>query len=146
MIPEVEEVREETEERRGSRDNPDVTPENCQVWQCKMPDDFEVGFLVTEPGRLDRPIAFCIADPAEGRTEKYARETAHEIADNPRCLEVAVFFQGPAIDLRHFGKLDSNAPMPRWVYGLQCRPDVGDGNYEYTPPPIADSCTFSLSR
>lgn len=124
-----------TEDREEAETQVEMTPENCEVWQCKSCDDFEVGFLVTEPGRLDRLIAFAMSDSAESSTEKYARQTAYEIAENPHCLEVAVFFRGPAIDLRPFGKPDSNAPMPRWIYSLQCRPDGDKGSYQFTPTP-----------
>ena len=91
-----------------------------QVWKAS---DFQgcfTGYLVTDAGNLDRPIAYVDASGAWELSEEEALAVAEKIAADPRTAGYQ-----RCIDLRAYGYDDSRLPTPAFVYALWCEP-VGD--------------------
>jgi hypothetical protein len=98
------------------------------------------GYFVTGDN-LDDVISYvCINEtlkPDDARD--HALKLAQRIAKNP----TAEYFGEHDVDLREFGKIDSESVMPGWVYGLWCR-ELGANRGEFiNPNPF---CRFRLTR
>jgi len=125
----------------GENAQSEVNEYNCQIWECQFPNRISVGLMVTEPGRVDSPIAFVPivdVDPDEADISQ-----AELIVEHRDRLSVVLEPDRVIIDLRPYGKLDSNAPMPRWIYSLRCRPQGSEAEYTHVPTPF---CRFLIQE
>lgn len=100
------------------------------------------GYLVTAEGGLDFPLAYVSAEEqssaaAMGLAERIAADVT--TLDRPRTwgLDDAELCH----DLRWRGT--RGMPMPRWVYGLRCRPHGDDDAVSMTPAPF---CPWLLAE
>jgi hypothetical protein len=121
---------------------------DCQTWACFTEESpcGVAGYLITEPGRLNEPIAY-IRIRGSGSDLEGAYNFARLIADNHSLMELFPAAQ----DLRQFAKLDSNRPTPGFLFSLWClecedgaEPEGEDLN-EPVQQPIP-FCRFRLAR
>jgi hypothetical protein len=119
------------------------------VWEAETFDGRAMGFLVTEPGDINRPVALvCPVMRSDDEDEKdrlyNARIHAEWIADDHALAGRS--FDQPVIDLRRYGRPDSTEPVPGFVYGLRCRPVEDDGTtVDVEPVEPAPFCRFRLA-
>lgn len=113
-----------------------------EVWRSH---DFQRcfdGFLVTERGNIDRPIAYVDATGLSNMGEEEALSLAMKIATDPLAAGDPV----GCMDLRHFGRVDSTLPVPGWIYGIFCsqvRASGGERERFVQPSPF---CPVRLAR
>lgn len=88
-----------------------------EIWRAYDFQRREVGLLVTYTNELNRPIAFIDGTGTGGLGGKRARQIAEEIAAEP-----AMAANGNCIDLRAYGRDNSEEPTPGWLYGLLVEP------------------------
>jgi len=113
-------------------DSPASEP-NGDIYRALAYDNGSVGYLVTAPNNLHRPVAFvdCRAGSSEegfkvaDRIASFVMDAPWRLANDKDCIVV--------IDLTPFGHPDSALPMPTFVYSLRC--DLCDSSGK----PINDS-------
>lgn len=124
---------------------------NCRVWQARCWRDTPVGYLVTEPGNIDRPIALLYADSFHDQSDADRDfETAEQIARDPTAVWRSA---GPVVNLSDYGHPDSRSPMPAFIYSLRCVPmppkDMsGEAPEPINVPPVEPRpyCRFLLAE
>jgi hypothetical protein len=118
------------------------------VWQAReiLSGSF-VGFLVTEPGNLDRPVAMVLNvegfEPDSGQHPQSTGEMWRLAAEV--SIDHALISARPVVDLRQYGKPNSESPMPGWIYGLECREIDDDLRPNGAPLQPAPFCRFRLA-
>lgn len=102
------------------------------IWCAFSYDNCLVGYLVTEAGNLNRPIAF--VDTTYGRAPEgfsIAREIRNFYLREPWRAMIADDIS--VIDLSPYAYPDSRAPMPGFVFGLRCVPADAHGERQNIP-------------
>lgn len=98
-----------------------------QVWDVfDWLDRRLAGYLVTLPGDVDGVVAYV---NAEEQSRTHALELAERIAADFATLDHPAAWGIDDDELCHDlrGRGDADHPMPRWVYGLRCRPHPDNG-------------------
>lgn len=95
-----------------------------QIWNADDAFGMFVGYLITEPGKAHRPIAFVSYD--DGRMADDLNKAFHlaqrlTFSDEWRTWKFPLQ-ASHVTDLRAFGRLDSIEPFPAFVFSLRCSP------------------------
>jgi hypothetical protein len=117
-----------------------------EIWEAYTLDGRVVGYLVTEEGNVDRPVAMvcCDKDHSDDSQVENAIIHAEWIADD-HALAGRSYDQA-VIDLCHYGRANSVEMMPGFVYGLKCWPLNDDRTIaDVKPVEPAPFCKFRLA-
>jgi len=129
-----------TKDESADEDSDAEGDDICWVWACKtLLGNFDIGWLVTETGDFNRPVAFVESDGE--RRDADLLKLAWRIADD-RLLAGRV----ACIDLRDKGRPESISEMPGFIYALECNRINRAGELldeGGTPVPF---CKFRLKR
>jgi hypothetical protein len=98
-----------------------------------------VGFLISEPGKPERPEAFIFAEDDSREAEERAFEEVEQIADFPFLADTP---RSGAVQFK------PGQELPGWLYGLHVVPMLDDGGDtdEWDVRPLDPFCPIRLAR
>ncbi len=96
--------------RKATNRNKPAKPDfsNIRIWKARNAHNFLMGFLVTEPGNVDRPLAMIFSNMNDWEREAY--QVARWCLSDPSNAWRETGDNVNGIDLRPFGKPDSQRP------------------------------------
>ena len=115
------------------------------IWEARDYHDVGIeGYLITEPGEVDAPIAIALVD----HNATHGAAEAYRVAFNYMRRGLCAAWRSPEspmlILLYELGKDRLREPMPGFLYGMLCRP-VRPGQMpesESTPETVAEVGPF----